>query len=115
MTTTNYEGWTIKTGWLTGNCWGGHEDFNVIDAEASLSALYDQTEAALKERFPGAEVDIHTENATGVVPHSCRTAVYAPDGYDGDEWEGELEDLVDDIVARVYEQYDWIVELAQRA
>ena len=60
---------------------------------------------ALRKEFPDAEITVQSQDGVGSIPRPLNTAVYDDSGeYDA------LAAEVDDIAARVYEAFDWLVK-----
>jgi len=104
-----YDGWQIGTGFLEGNLFGGHEEG--IDEAASAARYAELLTAALREAYPGADITVPREGGSGVEGFGLRTYAYSPqNGDERDPREELIEVAIDDIVAAVYEGFEWVVD-----
>ena len=97
----------IRTGYLNGNltCEWSAEDTAQYDEAASWARYGELLEEALRKEFPDAEITVQSQDGVGSMPRPLNTAVYDDSGeYDA------LAAEVDDIAARVYEAFDWLVK-----
>lgn len=99
----------IRYGFLTGNLFDGwsSDELAGIDPTASVSRCAELCKEAIEKAFPGTDVDIAYQHASGIVPAGIVTSVYDPE--QTDEQQGEREADVDEIGSYVYEAQEWIV------
>lgn len=88
----------IFTGFLVGNL-GLDEDCNTCVPE-SVQAYTNEVKAAIEAEYPGVEVDVDWQDASGSLPCTLETSVTG--GTAGDE--SDAIQLVNDIKQRVYER-----------
>ena len=96
---------SIHAGFLSGNL-GLDESVDVI---ASIQAYADACQAAIEAEYPGAEVEIDWQDASGSVPIPLQPS--ATGGTSGDE--SDAVDVVRDIMQRVFEQGDFYRDVAK--
>lgn len=112
---TAYDGWSISTGFLSGNIFTEFGDAHgAYDVDASAAKYVDMCRKALEREFPGAEISISYEvNAQGATPLPLQTYVTDPEGVDyqpGDYGDGgRIADQVEDVCERVWQSWGWIV------
>ena len=97
----------IRTGYLNGNltCEWSAEDMAQYNEPASWTRYGELLEEALRKEFPAAEITVQSQDGVGSLPTLLNTKAYDNDGeYD------KLAAEVDDIAARVYEAFDWLVK-----
>jgi len=110
-----YEGWTIRTGFLAGNLFNDSGDYGgTYDMDASAARYAEMCREALEREFPGAEVSVDYQlNAQGATPIPLQTRVIDPDGGDyqpGDYGDGgRIAEHVEEICGRVWESWEWVV------
>ena len=115
MVTKEYEGWTIRTGFLAGNLFTeSGDDRGTYDVDASAARYAEMCREALEREFPGAEVSVDYQlNAQGATPIPLQTRVIDPDGGDyqpGDYGDGgRIAEHVEEICGRVWESWEWVV------
>lgn len=99
----------IRYGFLTGNLFDGwsSDELASIDPAASVTRYAELCREAIEKAFPGAEVEIAYQHATGIVPAGIATSVYDPDQTDEQRREREVD--VDNIGSKIYEEQTWTV------
>lgn len=70
---TDYTGWTINYGFLTGN----------LGDDADYRGWAAAVETALQEKFPGAKINVKYQHAEGSLPSPLKLHVYGPEDADG--------------------------------
>lgn len=104
---TDYSGWEITTGFLTGNLFGSETDG--IDIDASVKLYRQRLQEAIEEAFPGATVQVDYQDAEGVLPSSLQTRIYPPMPAYQDDLREETS-LVEDIRNQVWDYAEgWVV------
>ena len=96
--TATFAGYSVSVGFLDGNLGDSYHAVSRADVYAEC------LEDALSEAFPGAEIEILHQDASGSPPFNFRPAVYTPAG-DRDE---SACDRVQRIVDDVFESGDWL-------
>lgn len=105
--TTDYTGWEITTGFLSGNLFGS--DTDGIDVDASVRAYQQRLQEAITEAFPGAIVRVDYQDGEGVLPSSLKTRIYSTDNAYQDDLSEEI-GLVEDIRNQVWDYTEgWLV------
>ncbi len=101
------DGWVISTGFLTGNL-GLSSEF---DEEQSVRGYKRALEDALAKAFPGAEIEVGYEWASGCVPYGLTSKAFSP-GSDEGLWKEEeaVAEEVERISEEVYGDFAWVVE-----
>ena len=95
----------ITTGYLTGNMEPvDPEESEHIDWDESLKKYDAMLEAALKNAYPGANIEILSQNGVGATPYSLQTKVYI----DGNEDSDAAED-VEILSGDVWSSWEWVV------
>jgi hypothetical protein len=97
----------ITTGFLIGNLFS---DETGIDVDASVRALDAALTEALEAEFPGAEITVGYQNASGALPHNLQTHVYLACAEPNFAEEERIADRVNSITERVFERGDWVME-----
>jgi len=98
MTNQNdYTGCTITTGFLTGNL---IQDPDGIDVDASAQAYRRILQAKLEATYPGADIEVLMEDASGSTPANLWTTVTLPGGHDRDA-ENEIAETVDRMAGKL--------------
>lgn len=102
-----YDGYRIEITELTGNLMAG--DCTGLDVDESIRRYCELLRERVANEYPGAEIEINLEIASGVCPE---TRVYYPAGI---EWTRNDEDLhvgrIGEIEGDLYESAEWYVEL----
>jgi len=96
----------IRFGFLDGNLLGGDRDLDGLDQAASVKAYAEIMEERLRETFPGVEVEVVHQNASGSIPFGCHTVA---DDEDGNECQA-TEATIHAIAEEVFESGSWVVE-----
>lgn len=102
----------ITTGFYSADLFHGWEDSDIelYDEADSAEKYASLIEAAIKADYPEAEIEVlYQSGATGELPHALQTRVNDID-VAGSGNEALDAERIDDIVGKIYAEYEWCVK-----